>query len=342
MLTSLSLTLCVIVTLGQAKEVSPTPALDQILRGLEEIDQVLRGYSVEVEVRNQHSVPPIEKQSFINQTAKVVYKSDKAGHVFCEATLNTVEAGKPLVMKERSVFNGEVVRRAEGASRLDSGRITKNVAEVFFQGINPRHFLTHYQFEPAGKYLAKYDGKVVGTDSVGGRKVVVVQLKTTRRTDGIEFTGRFFFDPERSYTIVKVGNYYRIPPTTEWTEFARTEVQQAVQDPSGIWLPTRVLDEGYRVSSRPGLPPQLLRRSEIVLKNWVVNPVLPDSVFAFDFQIGLQSAAHSQDQDKSNAEKPKKPALYDPKVDARTQIDAATAKAKRQNARVLVMFGFEG
>ena len=52
-------------------------------------------------------------------------------------------------------------------------------------------------------------------------------------------------------------------------------------------------------------------------------------------------AALSQDQDKSKAEKPKKPALYDPKADARTQIDAATAEAKRQNARVLVMFGFE-
>ena len=65
-------------------------------------------------------------------------------------------------------------------------------------------------------------------------------------------------------------------------------------------------------------------------------------VFGGLFVIGLQSAALSQDQDKSKAEKPKKPALYDPKADARTQIDAATAKAKRQNARVLVMFGFEG
>jgi len=58
MLTSLSLTLCVIVTLGRAKEVGPAPPLDQILHGLEEIDHVLRGYSVEVEVRYQHSVPP--------------------------------------------------------------------------------------------------------------------------------------------------------------------------------------------------------------------------------------------------------------------------------------------
>jgi hypothetical protein len=63
------------------------------------------------------------------------------------------------------------------------------------------------------------------------------------------------------------------------------------------------------------------------------------------FVIGLQSGALGQDEDKSKTEKPekpKKPALYDPKADARAQIDAATAKAKRQNARVLVMFGFEG
>jgi thioredoxin-related protein len=37
----------------------------------------------------------------------------------------------------------------------------------------------------------------------------------------------------------------------------------------------------------------------------------------------------------------KKPAIYDPKADARTQLDAAVAKAKRDNSRVLVMFGFE-
>jgi hypothetical protein len=258
MVTSLSLTLCVLVTSGQAKQVSPAPGLEAILRGLEDIDRVLRDYSVEFDVRKQQSVPPVEKQNFIKQTAKGVYKADKAGRVFCEATLNTVQEGKPLVMKERSVFNGEVVRRAEGASRLDSGRITKNVAKVFFQGINPRHFWTHYQYEPAEKYLVKYDGKVIGTDTVGGRKVVVVQIKTTL-TNGGEFTGRFFFDPERSYTIAKVGNYYRIPPAIEWTEFARTEVQKAVQDTSGIWLPTRVLDESYTVSWRPGVPPQLLR-----------------------------------------------------------------------------------
>src|SRR5712692_9110660 len=105
MLTSLSLTLCILVTSGQAREVSRIPALEEIVRGLGDIDRVLRGYSVEVEVRNQQSVPPIEKQSYINQTAKVLYKSDKAGRVVCEATVNTVQAGKPLVMKERSVFN---------------------------------------------------------------------------------------------------------------------------------------------------------------------------------------------------------------------------------------------
>jgi thioredoxin-related protein len=57
---------------------------------------------------------------------------------------------------------------------------------------------------------------------------------------------------------------------------------------------------------------------------------------------GLPAAALSQDPGKSKADGPKKPALYDPKADALAQIEAATAKAKRNNSRVLVMFGFEG
>jgi thioredoxin-related protein len=58
--------------------------------------------------------------------------------------------------------------------------------------------------------------------------------------------------------------------------------------------------------------------------------------------LGLQPTALPQDQDKPTADAPKKAALYDPKADARAQVEAASAEAKRQRTRVLVMFGFEG
>ncbi|MFO0810485.1 MAG: thioredoxin family protein [Gemmataceae bacterium] len=45
--------------------------------------------------------------------------------------------------------------------------------------------------------------------------------------------------------------------------------------------------------------------------------------------------------EKADAKQKKAP-LYDPTVDARVQLDAAVAKAKRDHSRVLVMFGFEG
>src|SRR5262249_12968697 len=38
----------------------------------------------------------------------------------------------------------------------------------------------------------------------------------------------------------------------------------------------------------------------------------------------------------------KKAALYDPKADAKAQVEAAVAKARHDHTRVLVMFGFEG
>jgi thioredoxin-related protein len=41
------------------------------------------------------------------------------------------------------------------------------------------------------------------------------------------------------------------------------------------------------------------------------------------------------------ADAPKRPALYDPKADARVQVQAAVAKARRGPARVLVVFGFQ-
>ena len=44
--------------------------------------------------------------------------------------------------------------------------------------------------------------------------------------------------------------------------------------------------------------------------------------------FGLPVAAAPQDQDKTKAEGPKKPALYDPKADAKAQVEAATARAR--------------
>jgi thioredoxin-related protein len=58
--------------------------------------------------------------------------------------------------------------------------------------------------------------------------------------------------------------------------------------------------------------------------------------------FGLPAAALSQDPGESKAHKPKKPALYDPQADARAQVEAAVARARRDHSRVLVMFGFEG
>src|SRR5207237_492446 len=56
--------------------------------------------------------------------------------------------------------------------------------------------------------------------------------------------------------------------------------------------------------------------------------------------VGLPLAlAGPQDQGKAKSEEPKKPALYDTKADAQAQVEAATAAAKRDHSRVLVMFG---
>src|SRR5258708_22210807 len=56
--------------------------------------------------------------------------------------------------------------------------------------------------------------------------------------------------------------------------------------------------------------------------------------------LAIPAIAGAQEA-KTEAKKPAKPAIYDIKKDAREQIKVATAKARRDNQRVLVMFGFE-
>jgi thioredoxin-related protein len=67
--------------------------------------------------------------------------------------------------------------------------------------------------------------------------------------------------------------------------------------------------------------------------------------------MGLSATASPRDDKPTTVEPktadakkelPKKPPIYDATADARVQLDKAVAKAKRDNSRVLVMFGFEG
>jgi thioredoxin-related protein len=56
----------------------------------------------------------------------------------------------------------------------------------------------------------------------------------------------------------------------------------------------------------------------------------------------LPAVAWPQDPREPIPAASKKTALYDPKADARAQVAAALARAQRDHARVLVMFGFQG
>ena len=57
--------------------------------------------------------------------------------------------------------------------------------------------------------------------------------------------------------------------------------------------------------------------------------------------LALPAVAISQDA-KNSAQKPARPSIYDEKADAKEQIKNATALARRDARRVLVMFGFNG
>src|SRR5262249_51756680 len=53
----------------------------------------------------------------------------------------------------------------------------------------------------------------------------------------------------------------------------------------------------------------------------------------------IPTVAKAQDAEPA-ARKASRPAIYDPKADAKGQVKAATALARRDTRRVLVMFGF--
>jgi outer membrane lipoprotein-sorting protein len=264
------------------QEATLPPRIEDVYRALDDLQNAVQSYTVDIEISNRSGIPPYDKNRYIRETAKASFKSDGVGRIYCQSEL-TKEGERPITIQKRAVFNGEVVKWVDESASQSRGEVSKDRGNLFYWGITPRSFLTHIEHTPAARLLKSLDTRIVGTKVWKGRTVVILQTKINK-ADGQEFTLFVYLDPKKNFAIVRNATCYRNPPETDWTEYNLMEVSDTIQDASGVWLPTRAILDTYTVSIKRGAPPVLMRHSEITFKNWVINPDIPESAFSLDFQ----------------------------------------------------------
>jgi hypothetical protein len=275
----------VAVAVIAAEETGLSVSIEEIESVLEETERVLRGYQVRCEIDARLRKYPFDRNEFRFRSTTVTYSADMSGRVRAVGRAQTSDGATTEVTSNTVVYNGGQSSRLTEQSGSANGRITPHEHEAYLDGVNPRNFVTHVRNRSAVLLLREYQAQVVGTTEFDGRSAVTVETAVVSNV-GMQWMTRLLFAPDLDLALVRAADCFRHNEGQEWKEFVRTELFEHVQDPSGIWLPSRVVHEEYSAPKETEPESVLLQHMEVITEDWQVNPELPEELFSLDFPSG--------------------------------------------------------
>ena len=185
------------------------------------------GYSVKCEFHNRIGIPEPKGFTYIKLNAEAVYYCD-GDRVRCESNAESQSkgGGKATNRKETVVSDGTVVKAAEGKGNGQQGVISSQQNEVFFQGFNPRNFMSRIQGLPAKVYLTgEKSSRLVGEVTRDGRRLLLLETEPIA-SGGKEWITRVYVDPKRNYQIRETSFLFRFEKLTDakWIECGTTRM----------------------------------------------------------------------------------------------------------------------
>lgn len=267
-----------------------TLSFKDLMRGLEDAEATFGAYAVKANIDSRvRLLFGDRKGEYLSREAKVSYRSDSAGRlrVESEGIAEDDDAGQLVPFKHKAVFDGEQVRRLDGRNHYNSGEIVAHKRRSFYQGVDPRNFLTHIRGEPASSFLKRKNAEIVEWTEYNGRRVAAVATEPLTNDRGKQFQHHLLIDPSRTFAIVRRIKRARFSNDGRWIEYKRTEIRKQQQDASGLWLPTHVVHEEYPSPGSPDSNPTLLRQDNIEFRHWQLDPSLTEDTFALKFPSGI-------------------------------------------------------
>jgi thioredoxin-related protein len=248
---------------------------------------------------------------------------------------------------------GELPTVTEGAFR--DGRFI--VLEHTFKSMNvfaekdlalkdvqdPRQYLGFMEMVRLQEHCTAHPDDLLlrGQQQVHGAVCQVLELATK---DGGQIR-KYWIDPEHGFLprrmeIFGVG----ADPTAEPVLITEVDLLDVTEVADGVWAPVRVRQELFH-GNREGF--HCVRN--VVLSKVDISSPIPDATFVLERPAGyyvndyVHNRHYHPETEREEAEeaakrKTREP-IYDEKADAKAQIAAAVAKAKRENKRVLIVYG---
>jgi len=285
--------------------------------GLHEYEQAIKAVSVQSRVEGFTEQFGKTPEPAIQRNLIETITVESLGRARCEIEGKqkdgTSRAGAIQDVTFVGTFNGDECRFGRGFTKILYGLVTPQRSDLGWT-LDPREFLTHYGGTPISHLLAEGKTQITGTAIYEGRELVVLETFPVR--NGPNWKSMFLIDPIRSFIVPKRARLVQFPGSERWIEYTRISCFDYEEAVSGIWLPSRVVSESFDPTAehaRTGAVPPVSWKWEIRNSNWIVNPVISDSLFTLEFPLGIEV------EDKVRGRIYKTTAISDDGLDAQAQ-----------------------
>jgi hypothetical protein len=266
--------------------------LEKLHQGLQQREAALKSFSVKAEVKGQLSTgdkSTTSAKEFWTIDTDLKSETRPGCRVRKERLVRrTTPDGKTGESLEVAVYDGVEMRALSGSpnGKWNGGRSSDQWHYAFDgHGAHPRTFLTHHDFEPWSRYIAKNPTKILGNADWKGRSVLRVEVGPFpwKSPKGWSAKVQLLTDPKRGFALVRQAISVQCGPGEEWHEYGVYELEDLAEAARGIWLPTRASYEW----GGAGRKPKMMSRHEFRFSDWNLKPDVSDSVFRLDFRPGL-------------------------------------------------------
>jgi hypothetical protein len=286
---------CVVLAASGFCSAAAPPSLGELRQGIKDAREAIHNFAVACDCSYQtYAISLNRLNAPIREKATYSCDSSFNGRIRYEGTgvMQGVEGKPNWTYQKTGVFDGKRMKLITGTNdKMTHGRVwTQALLEW---PIDPRSFLYLHNFHPVDMILGNEAAnetekwRVVGVTKWDGHTVVDIETETmTSKADGNLFRNRYYVDCERGFSIVYRANQMYRPKTKSWLDYCSLTCHDYVEAGPGIWLPTRILYEGYGIPIADN-DAYMINRTEVKASNWVVNANLPDTLFDIDFPSGL-------------------------------------------------------
>lgn len=265
------------------------PAIADVVLAMQDLEKAITRLSVTAAIDlTQTDVNHPDAMAHVSRTEQYLFELD--GRARCTIKGQGFRVDKKGTVSLRPLvaagsFDGNECRFVRGRNgRI--GLITVNRSDLPWT-TDPRNLVTRYYGTPISQIIKDNGGQVVGSVRHGGRKLLVVETRAVKKDDNWMY--RFWIDPARSFAVVKRSQLIQFPPHQNWLEFTRITWHEMEEVETGIWLPIRAVYESYNPTEKHAdgsVEMPLAWRFAFAFTDWIVNPEVSDTAFAFEFPPG--------------------------------------------------------